>query len=190
MNRRSYVTALAVLGLGAALVLLAYGRPWVAAVVDDPGLPPITVELTGAEWFPAGAAAGVVALAGLAAVVATRRLGRAVTGVLLLAAGVLAGWPAVLVARGGTGGLDAVVAQRVGTAVPSAVTTTPWWWVALAGALLVGAAGLACLRWGGRWPSLGRRYERAPAPTSAAPAAGLAAADAWAALDRGEDPTD
>jgi hypothetical protein len=53
--------------------------------------------------------------------------------------------------------------------------------VALVGGAVVALTGLRAVLRGGRYPSMGTRYERA----ERAPVEG----DLWAAIDRGEDPT-
>ena len=79
-SRRGYAVALVLLVAGGALLLLAYGRVWVSVTVSDAGLPALHVDLTGHDLQPEGTAAALVALAGVAALVATRRVGRLVSG--------------------------------------------------------------------------------------------------------------
>jgi hypothetical protein len=61
----------------------------------------------------------------------------------------------------------------------------PWCWVLGLGGVLVAAAGLVTVLHGGRWPVMAARYDRSAPTATRTPRAG----DAWAALDRGEDPT-
>jgi hypothetical protein len=60
-----------------------------------------------------------------------------------------------------------------------------WWVLTLIGGLLATVAGAVTVLRGNRWAGLGARYDAPSMP----PRATDPAADAWAALDRGEDPT-
>ncbi|HVQ89932.1 MAG TPA: Trp biosynthesis-associated membrane protein [Mycobacteriales bacterium] len=196
---RRELTAVLLLGLaGAGLALLAGGRVWLR--VDAPRRPPlpdVAVALSGRAVEPLVPALGVVGLAGLVALLATRGRGRLVVGGLLAASGLLlavraagrvtgpdqaAAW-SLLTDAGKTSGIPP------GTAVT--VSTMPVWPVlaVLAGlALLLAGAG-ALLR-SRRWPGMSARYDAPtgpPAPAATAQAAAPAAV--WDALDRGDDPT-
>ena len=189
-DRRGYRTALVLLGIAAALLFLGYAQVWVGAVVAEPGLPSLSVELKGREVQPAASASAVLALAGVAGLIATRRLGRAVTGVLLVVEGLIALVGALWFGLGAGGRADVLhlVSDKAGVDVEAELSVRPWWLVVAAGGLLVVVVGvLAALR-GGTWPVMGRRYERAEGEALAtAPAAG--AASAWDQLDQGVDPT-
>jgi hypothetical protein len=112
------------------------------------------------------ASLGWVALAGVAAVVATSGALRRTVGGLLLVVGV----GAVLV------GLADVGDSR-------------WpWLVALGGVCVLVAGGWVVLA-SPRWAGLSRRYEASTRPVSAT-ATDAEPLDLWRALDRGEDPTD
>jgi uncharacterized membrane protein (TIGR02234 family) len=188
--RREYLVALVLLALGAALLLLGYGRTWVTATTAQSGLPRLTVALSGSDLQPLGGALPLVALAGVAGVVATRRIGRLVSGAVLLVAGLVG---VVLPLRfgltwsssGGDGAtVDRLVAERVGvavTGVPAAASA--WWLVAALGGLLVAAGGLLAVLHGSRWPAMGGRYERDAQPRP------RETASAWDQLDQGVDPT-
>jgi uncharacterized membrane protein (TIGR02234 family) len=185
---RSYRAALALLAVGAVLLLVGFGRTWVTAVVRDAGLPTVTVELTGRDLAPAGAAMAVVALAGLAALVATRRVGRMLTGLVLALAGLIAVGSALRYGAW-SGSTMALVADRAGVAASDATTsttTTLWWVVAAVGGALVLTAGALSLVASSTWTTLGGRYERR---SSTQPAPKAAAASAWDQLDAGLDPT-
>jgi uncharacterized membrane protein (TIGR02234 family) len=174
--------------VGAFVVLVGAGRPW--SQVDLPAGPLTagrTVMTAGADLAPGLPALGLVGLAGVVALAATRRWGRPVVGLLLLLTG--------LGVLGTVLGLD-IPAQTLRTdEVPagSAVRTTAWPLVTGLGGLLLVAAGLLVIARGRRWPALGKRYE-VPA-TDATPSsargtkAPAAERDLWEALDRGEDPT-
>ena len=194
---------------GAALALLAAGRVWVRLVAArHPPLPDLAVGLTGREVEPLVAALGVVGLAGVVALLATRGRARLVVGGLLAAAG------ALLVVRS-LPHLAAPAAERsrallVGAGRASGVPATgPVAGTAgLVGPLLAGSGGLALLAGGlaaalrgRRWPGMSARYEtpagaatttgRAAAPPAATPERPVQQRSAamWDALDRGEDPT-
>ncbi len=184
---RGYRLALVLLVAASVAVVVAYGRTWTTTTVIDPGLPTVVVELTGGDLDPAGAALGLVGLAGVAGLVATRRTGRMVTGAALSMAGV-----AVLAlalrfaltwstASGSGGTLTSLVAQRSGATTLGVTTASPWWVLAAVGGAGMAAAGLLAVAVGGTWTTLGRRYE--------AGGASAQARGAWERLDEGEDPT-
>ncbi len=197
-DRRGYRTALILLAIGAALLFLGFSQVWATAVVRQEGLPSLTFELKGREIQPAGSAAAILALAGIAGLVATRRFGRAVTGVLLVGEGLLAAGGALWFGLGAGNRADVVrlVSEKAGIDVDPALSITPWWLVVVVGGALLVVAGLAAAFRGSRWPVMGRRYERSPETDAAAAAtgatgvsAGAAAASAWDQLDQGVDPT-
>jgi uncharacterized membrane protein (TIGR02234 family) len=219
--RREYVLGLALGAAGAALVLLAVRQDWAHVVTPAPApLPATSVFVRGQDLVPVAGALGLAALAGLAAVVATRGIARRLTGLLLAAFGlammvsvgvrtttssVLAAARAAGVPEAGSataGGVSGVAPGTVPGGAAPGVTATghvmlagfPWQAVALAGALIVLAAGVLTAWRGPGWPSMSSRYERAgrAAPTDAAAPRGAANGSAamWDALSRGADPTD
>src|SRR5690606_2873287 len=186
------VTALAV-AAGAGLVLFGASRVWWVQVVPQPApLRPEEIAHTGASLVPMLPALGLVALAGVGGLVATRGSGRRLVGGLI---GVVAAVAAIL-ALGAIGGEEPV---------------NPTWPAAcVAGALLAGAGGGLAVRHGARWPVMGGRYTRGtpragvrPRPADALPAGqdptsspegehrppGTTSVQLWDALDRGEDLT-
>lgn len=173
---------------GAALVLLAAGRPWARTVLRQPPLPTVAAVVTGRSLAPLVAALGLVALAGVTTVLATRGAGRLATGVLLMLAGagvIVASVQVRLHLH------DAVrpAAERI-SGVPGAtaqqVRATAWPAVTVVGGVLVSAAGVLTAVRGGNWPALSARYD---APGGGSPAAPAEPEAIWEALDRGEDPT-
>jgi uncharacterized membrane protein (TIGR02234 family) len=171
---------------GSGLALLSAGRPWAHAVVEEGPLR-LAVAASGRALAPPVAALGLAGLAGAVAVLATRRVGRLLTGALLLAAG--AG--IAVLAAGTARDLEAAVRPEAGKAVgqreadPVGVSATAWPWLAASGGVLTAAAGGLTVARGSRWPGMSRRYEAAPAgATPAAQDRGM-----WEALNRGDDPT-
>lgn len=193
---------LAVLAIGAILVLVSYGATWetaeVAVFAGAGPSPTTTVALTGRELAPLGAAAGLVGLAGVAGILATRRWGRRIVGAVVALSGGAAG--AIALAFGLAGGafVEASLGARgLAPSSTAAAASTLWWVAAVAGGLAMLAAGLLAITRGPQWPGLSSRYERDGTGPREAPGAdpgpdggrvgGIAA---WDALDRGEDPTD
>lgn len=182
--RREFAIAVLGCALGAGMVLIAAARAWAVEVSARPApLPPVTEAVTGDALAPWVTPVGVVAFAGAAALLAARR-GRPVIGILLACAGVL------LTVGSCYGWAVAADGDRTSTGL--------WPAVAIAGGLMVVAVGVATVRRGRAWPSLGARFERAVnTPPAAATgrradqpgANGVDAATLWDALDRGEDPT-
>lgn len=188
---RAYVAALAVLLVGGVVLLVASGLTWGEAEAVGRAVPPVVV--TGQDVLPAAQAVGLLSLAAVVAVHASRRWGRRVVGGLLTLAGLgVAVWALLI-------GFDLpghVLRQAAGPAGDGGFSATVDGFgpaLAVVGGLLVGAAGLAVLVLGPGWPGMGSRYERVQAPQSAGQRAPEPAADhdrdAWKALDRGEDPT-
>jgi len=183
-SQRQYPLALGLIGLGSGLALVAGGAVWVRASAADPGLPAVRLDLTGYQLAPAVLALGLVSLAGVVAVVATRGVGRRAAGTLLLVAGAGQGVTAAGVGLRPDAAAAGPLAARLASGAPAQPLLDPTgWWLAtvLGGALVVAGAALVVVR-GGSWPGLSRRFEG----TATRP---VRPGDAWAALDRGEDPT-
>ncbi|MDQ6650358.1 MAG: Trp biosynthesis-associated membrane protein [Actinomycetota bacterium] len=186
--RRELALAVGLCLLGAAVVLLAAGRPWTRFTLDQGGLlPPLRLAPSGRSLDPTAGALGLVGLAGVLALAATRRRGRLVVGVLVALAGAvvvvssLRVASAVLPAVRRSGALDRAGAAASALAGPLPVTAWPW--VSAAGGLLLALAGLLVVVRGPAWAALSARYE-APERRAAAGEVSL-----WEALDRGDDPT-
>ena len=180
-GRRELATAAGLCLLGAALVLLALSRPWLTLHLGAaPPLPSRRVTVAGTHLVPGAQALGLLGLAGVAALPATRRIGRLLVGLVLTAAG---GGVVVAVVRAL---LDPVAAAvRTGQVEPAAARSGlgGWPWLALLGGALIAAAGLLAALRGRGWSELSARYD---APTASRPAK---EPSLWEALDRGEDPT-
>jgi uncharacterized membrane protein (TIGR02234 family) len=184
--KREYGIVLLVGAVGAVLVLLAVRQRWAQAVFTMPRpLSPEVVNVSGADLVPLAGALALAALAGLAAVIATRGVLRRVAGALLAVFGAGAGaaimtsvTAATVVSvaaskvaspesaavsgaagsttSGTTGGGALVVTGSAGHAV---MTGTPWHVAVLIGALLIFLAGLATALRGADWPVMSARYD-------------------------------
>ena len=200
---REYALTLAVLAIGSVLVLVSYGATWetvqVAVFAGTGPSPTTTVSLTGRELAPLGAAAGLVGLAGVAGILATRRWGRRIVGAVVALSGGAAGSTALAFGLAGGAFVEASLAARgLDPASATTAASTPWWLAGVAGGLAMLVAGLLAIARGAQWPGLSTRYERegstdhrgaqgSDAGTEQGSVGGIAA---WDALDRGEDPTD
>jgi uncharacterized membrane protein (TIGR02234 family) len=213
--RREYLLGLALGAAGAGAVLLAARQGWARVATPAPApLPASVVSVSGQDLVPLAGALALAALASLAAVIATRRLARRLAGLLmaafgaviavtvslpLAAADVLAAARVTAVSQAGSataGGAAGVSPGAVpgGGAAPGitaaghvTMTAALWRPAAVAGALVIVAAGLLVAWRGPRWPVMSSRYER-PEQAGRRPAADSAAL--WDALSRGADPTD
>jgi uncharacterized membrane protein (TIGR02234 family) len=210
---RQYALVLVLGAVGAGLVLLSVRQGWARVVIPPASpIPGTVVTVRGQDLVPLAGALGVVCLAGLAAVVATRRLARRLVGALLALSGavtaVMAGMhltaAAVLAAAGhGTVGSQAgaVTAGGGGPGVPPGtgavppltaaghvvMVSFPWRGLAVLGALAVLAAG-ALVAWrGAGWPVMSSRYDR---PGRMEQGAGADPATLWESLSKGLDPTE
>ncbi|MCX5201825.1 TIGR02234 family membrane protein [Streptomyces sp. NBC_00237] len=193
-GRRSLAAALLLGALGSTVVLLASGQTWRSGVATVAGISSKTLEADGQAITGVPAALAIVGLAALVAVFAVRRAGRVLVSALLA----LSGAGAVAASLAGAGdhaALDEQAAKLSGDAAAtvSGLTQTGWPYVTAFGGVLILAAGLIALRFGGRWPGMGGRYEREGGPRARAaarrPADPERPEELWKALDRGEDPT-
>ncbi|WP_092532178.1 Trp biosynthesis-associated membrane protein [Amycolatopsis arida] len=164
----------AALALGAAALWGASRLTWLAEPRAAGVRGTVLHTEDGAQAAVALVPLAVLALAGVAGMVATGGWPRRLLGAVLVLAGLAAAWIAVDGAR--TSGYPA------GAPVGEMLAAHG---LALVGGLLVAAGGALGLRWAGRMPRLGARYS--------APGAKHRPADSdahlWEALSDGEDPT-
>jgi len=187
-SRRELTLAVLLCLLGAFVVLVAAGRVWTEVEVAESALAPArTVGALGTEVVPGLRALGLVALAGVVALAATRRVGRTVVGIVLAVVGAVV----VVTSLTADGAQEANrKAAEGGGQVGDVILPTGWPNVAVLGGLLVVAAGLLVAARGRRWAALSRKYEPPTARTAEPAQDGPVAERAlWEALDRGEDPT-
>lgn len=191
--RRGPLLAALLCVAGALVVLVGSGNPWVVVdVIDSPLLPERAVDVTGDDLSPGVRALGLVGLAGVPALAATRGRGRIVVGLLLLGTGA-AVVAVVLTMRlddMGLGGRALLTdpVREAGGAQGESWELTAWSYATAFGGLVLAVAGLLIAAHGRRWSSLGRSYEP-PTPAPSAAPAPTGERDLWEALDRGEDPT-
>jgi uncharacterized membrane protein (TIGR02234 family) len=193
-ERGLFAAALLLTVLGGAGALLISTRHWQSAVLPrQRPLADDVLQLTGRTVDAAPTAFGLVAVAGVVAVLATRGLPRRLVGAVLAVAGLVLAWHSLVGLRplgaARVRALDAATHSGVGVdpSVVPQVTVHPLWpWLSAICGLLVAAAGLLVAARGQAWAGLSARYESSPAE-SALPQPGDVAL--WNALDRGDDPT-
>jgi uncharacterized membrane protein (TIGR02234 family) len=233
--RQELMLALVLGAAGAGVIFLATRQGWAQVRTTPPRpLPASLVTVTGASLVPFAEALALASLASLAAVVASRRLLRRITGLLLA---VLGGVLAVSVVSQSQAGAIAAAAAGTSPATAGAGSVTQgsaptssaipnvagssahvafiavgWQVLAVAGAIMLVAAGLIVLWRADRMAVMSSRYDPpARSDTGAAePRAGTAraaeaarqaemaslpirsgadSASIWEALSRGDDPT-
>lgn len=192
--------ALALLALGGVGLTAASAQTWVYLEADD-GLVVAEIAVSGSSLAPLTAAAGIVSLASVLAVLAVRGWLRRLVALVVLALSGTALLQVLVVAVDQTGQARRWWRVEVGALADEAqATTTGWVAVAVVGVLATMAGAVIVLVRGANWSGLSSRYESPHRPTpsragrsgsasgtSSSPA--RAQADAWQALDRGEDPT-
>jgi len=184
-DRGEFAVAVMLLVGGGLLGLAATSQPW-AEVSGADSLAEITVVATGRDLLPLAPVCSLLALAGVVAVAALRGIGRFVTGMALAVAGVGTALASSGVALEPARHVEAWAAESDVT-VSAIDTANPWaLWSAAAGLAIATAGVLVAVR-GQKWPTLGRRYERASAAARVAKPS--TTQQAWDALDRGDDPT-
>ncbi|MEX5631674.1 Trp biosynthesis-associated membrane protein [Parafrankia sp. FMc2] len=188
--RRERALAVVACLVGSAAVLFSTGSTWVSARVqaatgagNEVVAAPLPVSWSGGSLAPAVTGLALLGLAGTVAIIATRRLGRIVVGVLV----VLAGIGIVLTAGGialdpegavrGTDEVQAVVPAGEPAILGLSSGAGPWF--AVLGGLVLAVTGATVVARAGTWPAMSGRYQaRVAAPV-----------DAWDAIERGQDPT-
>lgn len=191
-NPRLLGTACAGLVASAAALWGASEAVWFRVSSTVAGRAGQLVDFTGAQVRPSFGGVALLALAGIAGVVATAGpLRRAVGGLLALAGAAVAGAAVLsLLVSPFAADSGSLPAAPPGVAVDALrhapTTTTPAPWLAVLGGVLLLAVGLLVLVRERRLPRLGARYAAPgarPAPTDPDRAA-------WQDLDAGRDPTD
>ena len=190
-GRRGLTVAVGLCLLGSLLVLVTVSRTWVEVVVlRGAVLPETTVGVRGADLVTGLRAVALVGLAGVLALLATRRTGRLLVGALLALCG--AAVVALVVRVLGRLEREAVLTERVLALSPVGVRADPsptaWPLLCLAGGVLLAATGVLVAVRGRRWAEMSPRYD-SPAARAPEPAADAGERAVWEALDRGEDPT-
>jgi len=193
--RARFAAALVLTLLGGAGALLVSGRAWQTIVAPRPRpFADEVVDVSGRTLEPLVAALGLVALAGVVAVLATRGIARRAVGVLLAGAAVAMGWRALA----GSAAVSAAKARSLVTDARTGAGLDPgrsaqvtvhaaWPVLAVACAVALLVAGAAVAVWGHRWAGLSGRYEAPDGGTEADRQ--RSDATIWTALDRGDDPT-
>jgi hypothetical protein len=182
--RRPLGLVITLIAAGGLLVLLTGGRVWARA--SQPGLGGnghVALSVTGHQVAPSVPALGFALLALAAAVLAARGVLRRVVGVVVVVVGAATAGVALTAPGQVSRALERREVGASGLAVHA--SANGWWLLALLGGLLATTAGAITVLRGNRWAALGARYDAPTAP----PRTTDPAADAWAALDRGEDPT-
>jgi uncharacterized membrane protein (TIGR02234 family) len=186
-RRGGYVTALLLIAIGAAVLLLSTMRPWWTVTVTSAGTPATTEVVDGRHAASATVGLAVLGLAGIAGVLATKGLWRRLVGAIVA----LAGLAAALAAQSATGkgGWQGAVSVSASPTITLTATHSAWPYVALAAAVLMLIGGALVAAFGGRWPGWSSRYDAPSAASGTTAATEPTAHDLWDALDRGEDPT-
>lgn len=178
LEKKRLLTAVVLVG---AFLLFLTTRSWVNGSVVETITGASRPSVKGSELSPPTLAAAIVALASVVALLAARRIGRIIASVLLLISGLLATVAALMVVLDAEGALRGYVENQPGHADArvTAVSVTPWAWIAVAAAALLVVLGVLSLLAGGRWSGLSSSYE-APAAQEMSD---------WDQLSAGHDPT-
>ena len=199
-SRAEFTLALVLDLLGAAGALLIARRTWQTARTPRPRpLADDVLAISGHTLDAATTALGLVALAGVVAVVATRGVARRAVGALLALAGALLVWRSLsgLTAASPARIRSLVQAEHSGagvdaTFVPHVTVHAVWPVLSTVCAVLVLVAGLLITVRGQQWGIMSQRYESPSGSASAEDetiARARADASMWTALDHGADPT-
>lgn len=166
-------------------MLFAAGRRWVRYVVVGGGH--ASAGPTGHDVASGATALGLVILAAVVALPATRGRLRRGVGLLLAAAGagVMALACYVIASPGAAAGPRYFGAFSMSPNPVVHTQASGWPWVDVCAGLVALVAGGSALSRSSGWPAMGRRYETGPARA----AAGSAEPSMWERFDEGDDPT-
>jgi hypothetical protein len=188
-SRSTLVVTIAALIAASAALASAAALTWAQVDVQTPLRGIVPVRLTGSAVLSALGPLAVLALAGVAAVLASGGWVRWLLGALLFGAAVLPILAVLQVFDEGTLSEAAMsVADRPARSVPLGTAMIFFGGPTLAaiGAGLLGAASVALLVRGHRMPRLGRRYQ---APNHRATSPVTEEGRLWERMEAGEDPT-
>lgn len=186
-GRRELALAAGGCAIAGAAVLFASGRRWVRYAVAGGGQ--VSAGPTGHDVAAGATALGLVMLAAVVALPATRGWVRRAVGLLVAAAGTgTIGLATYVIASPG----DAAGSRFVGVSsfLPSPavkVQASGWPWVDVCAGAVALVAGLFALLHSRQWPAMGRRYESGKA--RAGTSTGSTETSMWDRLDQGDDPT-
>jgi uncharacterized membrane protein (TIGR02234 family) len=176
VTRTQRVTTVAGFVAGAVLAMSA-GATWVS--VRYPGR---TRTATGGRLAGSLVPVGLIAVAGMVAVLATRRRARIPVGLAIAASGATAFAQCLDVVANPTERAFAATRSSALDAVATHPVGVSWWAVvALLSAAVVAVVGVVVTLRGPTWAGMSAKYD--------APAGPPSETDLWSALDRGEDPT-
>ncbi len=183
--RRQLVLAVVGCAVAGAVVLFAAGRQWVTYTVVGGGH--ASAGPSGHDVAGGASALGLVMLAAVVALPATRGWLRRIVGLVVAGAGAGAGaLAAYVLAAPATAAGPRYIGVFSFSANPSiSMRATGWPWADVCAGVLALVAGAFALARSGDWPAMGRRYESGG--RSARPAAD--ASSMWDRLDHGDDPT-
>lgn len=191
VSRRALLSTVVLLAAAAAALGGASALGWALVGFQVPFRGIVELRVPGSDLIPALGPLALLALAAVAAVLATGGWLRRALGVLLLLAAVP---PGLGVVRMGEEGrlVEAALSTGLSTdrlparAEPDGPVTVLFAGpaTAAAGVVLLAAAGLVLIWSGHRMPRMGRRY-RAPVPRTDE----LQDRELWERIDAGEDPT-
>ena len=191
-GRRELTAAAVGCLLASGLVLVAVGRPWVRFTVGTATGLDVRSTATGHDLAGASSALGLVVLAGVVALPATRGVSRVIIGGLMLLSGV----GIVVATQASAFRPSRAVASRASQvaglpgAKANAVAATGWPWLVLIGGLLAITVGALTMLRSRRWPAMGRRYEAGRKPVAVRSSeASSSETSMWDRLDEGDDPT-
>ena len=183
--RRPLVLALGLMVAGSVLGWWAMSSTWITieesllGTSSADGIAAISLrEISGSRLFPLAAAAPIIGLAGVAGVIGSRGwLRRGIGGVVVVSGAVVvwSGFSAIGFLRSGASAGNALPGIDGEVVSVSSVFSV----IALIAGLMLVIGGAMTAYAGGRWPALGRGYERT----------GRLPRDDWEALDSGIDPT-
>lgn len=165
---REYAIVLSSIVVGAAVALFSLNRVWLTTTEPVlPGAENAVLEeaFTGAQVLTGASAASWACLLCALAVLATRRVGRVLTGVVIALAGLYL----------------TIQSARFPSSFGSDGSISSWWISVMVAALILVLSGALAIVRGGSWPTLSRRYERGSKPPEQE--------SVWEALDAGRDPT-
>lgn len=178
----SYRTALSILLLSSAAVVIAAGRTWVKVWFEDPGMPVVSITLSGSQLQPVISGLGAAAVAAVLGIMATKGLARRIIGavVALLGIGIL--YSALRLKATISSHVSPAITEAVGRNVDSfEFSFNNLVWVPVIGGFGVIVSGAVFLLRDFASSKMSGRYERKRTSTDEL--------SPWQSLDNGIDPT-